>query len=217
MQPWRWWWWLATGALLVVSCHASVAASSSRPDQPAEARHRIGAQQLWIDDTEWQLLRHAGRMLLASNLTAITSSSSSAGGAGADSPSLKSNSSTALAVLDRVVQDAFVAAAQSVGLADPSPAMVRYYRVRAARIMLLLSDVAWLAYAVAGFAQRTFALAVPIVKIGETGQLVLNATSVLVWAQLVAEFVARFADLITKIFLVVFRSKILATTLPPAA
>lgn len=225
MQPWWWWWWLAAGALLVVSCSASDPASSSSPPQRNRTAEAIpycgtvGAQQLWINNTEWRLLRHAGRMLLASNLTASSSSSSSAGGTGADSPNLESNrgSSTALAVLDRVMQDAFVAAVQSVGLADPSPAMVRYYRVRATRIMLLLSDWAWLIYAIAGFAQRTFALAVPIIKIGQTGQLVLNATSVLVCAQLVADFVARFGDLITKIFLVVFRSKILATTLPPAA
>lgn len=217
MQPWWWWWWwLAAGALLAISCHASDPASSSRPpwqDRTAEAT--VGAQQLWTNNTEWQLLRHAGRMLLASNVTA-SSSSSSAGGTGADSRNLKSNS-TALAVLDRVVQDAFVAAAQSVGLANPSLAMVRYYRVRATHIMLLLADCAWFVYAIAGFAQRTFALAIPIIKILQTGQLVLNATSMLVWAQLVADFVARFGDLITKIFLVVFRSKILAATLPPAA
>lgn len=150
-------------------------------------------------------------MLLASNLT------------GADSPNLNSSSSstegnsTALAVLDRAVQDAFAAAAQSIGLADPSPAMVRYYRVRATRIMLLLADCAWLVYAIAGFAQRTFALLVPVIKVGQTGQLVLNAASVLVWAPLLADFVARFGDMIAKIFLVVFRSKILAATLPPAS
>jgi hypothetical protein len=114
------------------------------------------------------------------------------------------------------LNEAFRQALASYGIYNVSAPMLRYYRVKSTRVMLLLADVAWLVYAVAGFAQRTFALLVPIVKIGQTGELTVNAASLLSLAQLAADFVARFGDLIAKVFLVLFRGINLANTLPPA-
>jgi hypothetical protein len=114
------------------------------------------------------------------------------------------------------LNEAFRQALDSLGIHNVSAPMLRYYRVKSTRVMLLLADVAWLVYAVAGFAQRTFALLVPILKIGQTGELTINAASFLSLAQLVADFVARFGDLIAKVFLVLFRGINLANTLPPA-
>lgn len=99
---------------------------------------------------------------------------------------------------------------------NKTAAMERYCRQRRSRIMLLLADVAFLVYAAGGFSQRLFALLLPIVRVGQTGELILTAASVLNIAQLVADLVARLGDLIAKFFLLFYRAFILAATLPPA-
>jgi hypothetical protein len=180
----------------------------------------------WIDSTHWQLLQHAGRMLLENNLTFLSGSNSGgssteeldASDTAAHTPANSSaGNSTALAVMDSMVQNAFMAAAASLNMTNLSPAWIRYYRVRTTRIMLLLSEVAAVVYAAGGAFQRLFALMVPIVKVGQTGQMTINAVSFLTWAVLVCDYVARFADVFAKGYLVVFRSLILQTTLPPAS
>jgi hypothetical protein len=247
--------WGAVMLLLVLAASCSTSTSSSEPaaaahatesitdpveakgsnppaqqggETPADlARHDPWEQQ-FIDSTHWQLLQHAGRMLLESNLTFLSGSSSSGGGDSSSTEELDTSdstehtpasssagNSTALAVMDSMVQNAFVAAAASLNMTGLSPAWIRYYRVRTTRILLLLSEVAAVVYAAGGAFQRLFALMVPIIKVGQTGQITINAASFLTWAVLVADFVARFADVFAKGYLVVFRSLILQTTLPP--
>lgn len=191
---------------------------------PAEPQHIPWHAQLF-DSTHWQLLLHAGRKLLEGNFTQSSNSSSfgsvpsldTSTAAGETSAGNSTSNSTALAVMDKVVQEAFVAAAGALNFTNISPAWIRYYRIKTTRILMVLSEAAELVYAVAGCAQRAFALMVPIIKVGQTGQLVINATSFLTLAQLVADFVARFGDVFCKAFFLAFRGIILATTLPPAA
>lgn len=200
-------------------------------NQDLEMRSR---PRLWDWDDEddighCQLLKHVGRMLMESNLTTNSSlivipwhvDDVGKPGALVTVNSVQANSNISdtspgalLAEIKDAALDPFMTVVNIMGL-NVSDAMMRYYRVRATRIMLLLSDIAWLVFAAAGFMQRVFALLGPLVKVGQTGQLTINAASFLSLAQLVADVVARFADLISKIFLVIFRGIILATTLPP--
>lgn len=187
-------------------------------DPPAGLPQRSPWEQPLIDSTHWQLIQHAGRMLLADNLTFLTNSSSNSNSSTEHTPANSSaGNSTALAVMESMVQNAFVAAAASLNVTGLSPAWIRYYRVRTTRIMLLLSEVAAVVYAAGGAFQRLFALLVPVIKVGQTGQITISAASFLTWAVLVSDFVARFADVFVKGYLVVFRGLILQTTLPPAS
>jgi hypothetical protein len=176
-----------------------VEASNSSTADPADTQSPAAATQL-----------SANLDIPAPLGAASTPTSSSAPSAGGPS--------TAIVALERkeaMLNAMFRAALQLMGMANPSKAWVRYYRVKITRIMLLLTDIAWLMYAAGNCAQRAFALLVPIVKIGQTGQLTLNGVIVMNWLVLIFDFIARFADLIAKIFLVVFRGINLAATWPP--
>jgi hypothetical protein len=176
-----------------------VEASNSSTADPADTQSPAAATQL-----------SANLDIPAPLGAASTPTSSSAPSAGGPS--------TAIVALERkeaMLNAMFRAALQRMGMANPSKAWVRYYRVKITRIMLLLTDIAWLMYAAGNCAQRAFALLVPIVKIGQTGQLTLNGVIVMNWLVLIFDFIARFADLIAKIFLVVFRGINLAATWPP--
>lgn len=234
-DPWHWQLMQHVGILLAQH-NTSSNSTTAQADSTAST-----AQADSIDSTA-ELVQHAGRTLLdveASNssttdpaeaqspaaptepgahpdgaaplsATASIPTSSSAPSAGGPS--------TAIVALERkeaMLNAMFRAALQRMGMANPSKAWVRYYRVKITRIMLLLTDIAWLMYAAGNCAQRAFALLVPIVKIGQTGQLTLNGVIAMNWLVLIFDFIARFADLIAKIFLVVFRGINLAATLPP--
>jgi hypothetical protein len=133
----------------------------------------------------------------------------------ASSTVTNSKVSPALTTWEAHMQEVFKALAESLGWSDPSAAAIRYLRLKVARIIHLLAEVAWLIYAIGYFAQRTFLLMLPFVPAFQTGQLVLNAKSALNLAMVFSDFIARAGDLVTKIFLLVFRALILATTLPP--
>ena len=72
-------------------------------------------------------------------------------------------------------------------------------------------------YTIGNFAQRVFALMVPFVKVGQTGELTLTAVSLFSLIQLVLDAICRWGDMMAKIFLLVFRGYQLAATLPPVA
>jgi len=147
-----------------------------------------------------ELLQHVGRLLL-DHAKALNTSTV----AGLIAGPLNSNSScTGIVNVPGLPQGTV------------SAAMERYCKQRRSRIMLLLADIALLVYAAGGFSQRLFALLVPVVRVGQTGELVLTGASVLNIAQLVADLVARLGDLIAKFFLLFYRAFILAATVPPA-
>lgn len=231
---------IATAADGVTRQHDAAAdhnklSTEPQQQQPQQQHDGLWPHQ-WDDDDDHrhvEFIRHVGRIMLAANPTDNSSSAAAVAvpvdvdaegtedqpfNTTAEDPSnttAGSNSSSALvAMQDRATTDPFLAVAQMLGL-HVSPAWIRYYRVRSTRIMLLLADVGWLVYAAGNCAQRLLALLVPVVRIGQTGELTINAGSFLSLGQLVLDFVARFADMLGKALLVVFRGITLAATLPP--
>jgi hypothetical protein len=95
-------------------------------------------------------------------------------------------------------------ASEASALVAPALTAAQLYEKRLiARIMLLLSDAVWLVYTIGLFAKAVLALIVPLVKIGQTGQVTIDANALLMWGQLAAELVARLGDVLAKVFLIV--------------
>jgi hypothetical protein len=116
--------------------------------------------------------------------------------------------STAGSVAPVAAADAGAAAAAALG----TPAAVvtteltadEIYQKRLhSRILLLISDAWWLVYTIGLFAKAILGLFVPLVQIGRTGSVILDATFLLNAGQLLAEFVARLGDVMSKVFLTV--------------
>lgn len=212
--------WIDMMLLVLTACcsvgvaHSSGLQHAADGGQAAGGLHSQGAQHTpgSTDSKGPEQGRHTGRGLQEEDSITILNNGSGTVYTPSSNSIPLNGDSTALAMMGTQPQ-----AAAATTTRTTTVAMQRYLRVRASRIMHLVADVAWLVYAIGNFAHRTFALLVPLVKIGQTGELTLNAASFLNLAQLVADFICRFGDMFAKLFLVVFRGIILAATLPPTA
>lgn len=202
---------VATLLVLANACQHATGAPRMQPasaDQQALPGDAAAAAPAPLAVGSWPApAAGAARMLLVQGSGGNSSSTSAAGHqtppaapiCEAVAALVSSNTSSQLAVLEQVA----AMAGQTLAPTDAlTPAQLLEKRL-VSRILLLLSDAAWIVYTVGLLVRAIFALLVPLVPIGRTGIITLDALSLLNWGQLVSEVVARLGDLLSKIFLLV--------------
>lgn len=133
---------------------------------------------------------------------ALVQDSSSGGSSTADAAA--ENQTALVTPMHEEAIAVLVEASAQLALQSDTLTPVQLYKKRlVSRILLLLSDAAWIVYTVGLLARALLALLVPLVPIARAGVVTLDALSLLNWGQLAAEVVARLGDVLSKVFLLI--------------